>query len=256
MIIYALSSSDSPENIRYIGLTKKIEKIRLREHISESRYLRTHKDKWIQKVLRESSKILLSVIDTCEEYSQLREREKFWIAHYRSLGSKLTNGTDGGDSSHGYIRTPEQRIVNGLANNKPLYVFDYATKKLLYKFNSTIEAVRKLSLSKTSVSEVLRGNSNYHRTFTFSRTSTCPKEIIRDKRLTWNKGLKTKGTYKFKTSSVIISNSVVDIEFDTVAEASAYMGCSYTQISLAVKKGFYKKWKVAYLKKGGQPVLG
>ena len=57
--IYALSSSEKPDNIRYIGKTVGELKDRLYRHTSSSKYEKTYKAKWISKELKKGNKILI-----------------------------------------------------------------------------------------------------------------------------------------------------------------------------------------------------
>lgn len=94
--IYALYSSLEPNNFRYIGYTKKPLKIRLREHLSESKNLVSHKHKWIQKHLKNNGEIKIELLETINDIFQAKDREIRLIEIYKELGFKLVNGTNGG----------------------------------------------------------------------------------------------------------------------------------------------------------------
>ena len=99
--IYGLSSSASPENIRYIGCTHRELKLRLKEHIQESHYRnepnkKTHKENWIQKELKLKNNILITEIEKNISISKVEKTEVKNIKYYKSLGYKLTNATSGG----------------------------------------------------------------------------------------------------------------------------------------------------------------
>jgi hypothetical protein len=92
--------------VAYIGYTKKPINDRLKAHIQDSkRFNRTHKQKWIRKLLSlnlEPSIIILKQFKTRTwEYW-----EKRYIKKYRKRGYLLKNSTDGGD---GVTMTPEVR---------------------------------------------------------------------------------------------------------------------------------------------------
>lgn len=97
MVIYGLSSTLHPLDIRYVGKTKNIND-RLRRHISkyslnnESSY----KNNWIKSELLNGNGILITIIEEVND-DNWQEREIFWISKYRELGYKLTNGTFGGE---------------------------------------------------------------------------------------------------------------------------------------------------------------
>lgn len=104
MFIYTLSSSEYPNEIRYIGKTKNL-KDRLRRHISKY-YLNkdiSYKNNWIKSELEKGNKILINELEVVNE-SNWQECEKYWIEQFKQWGYKLVNTTEGGD---GLILTKE-----------------------------------------------------------------------------------------------------------------------------------------------------
>lgn len=99
MLIYGLYSTDDGV-IKYIGKTKYMLSKRLREHINGAlkRNCKTHKDNWIRNVYSNGYKIVIELIEKCDD-SIWEEREKYWIKKY----SNLTNLTDGGECGHGLL---------------------------------------------------------------------------------------------------------------------------------------------------------
>lgn len=95
VIIYSLSDPNTLE-VRYVGVTKKNPKLRLTEHIYESRIgTKTHKCNWIRKLLKKDSLPILEMVD----YVPLEEWdfwEQHWISQFKQWGFSLTNGTLGG----------------------------------------------------------------------------------------------------------------------------------------------------------------
>jgi hypothetical protein len=95
-LIYGLSSSGEPNNIRYVGKTSNLDK-RLKRHLSSS-YLKddTHKNRWIKAELKNRNKIqivlLEKVLDNCWQDDEIK-----WIKNLKEQGFNLTNGTDGGE---------------------------------------------------------------------------------------------------------------------------------------------------------------
>jgi hypothetical protein len=89
--IYALCDPKTKE-VRYVGKADN-PNCRYVQHLSDNG--RTWKANWVKKLklngLRPSLKILEEVH---EDEWELKERD--WIAHYRRLGARLTNLTDGG----------------------------------------------------------------------------------------------------------------------------------------------------------------
>lgn len=107
-LVYALVARSNPNEIRYIGKTEdKTPNKRLYSHIWESRDLsnRIYKCNWIRKVLSEGDEVLAIVVETCLSFNESNLREIYYISHYRQLGHRLTNLTDGGEGALGYSRT-------------------------------------------------------------------------------------------------------------------------------------------------------
>lgn len=91
-IIYTLSDE---HEIRYVGKTINPKK-RYRSHINESQLKRTHKEKWINKTLTNGGKIIMEIIDICDE-KESDFIESYWISQIKVWGFNLVNLTCGGD---------------------------------------------------------------------------------------------------------------------------------------------------------------
>lgn len=91
-IIYTLSDGNT---IRYIGKTNQIEK-RYKQHINESSLLRTHKEKWINQILKNGGNVIIEELESCHD-SISDNIESYWISQFKSWGFNLVNGTDGGE---------------------------------------------------------------------------------------------------------------------------------------------------------------
>ena len=91
-IIYTLSDDFG---IRYVGKTINLKK-RYQSHINESSLKRTHKERWINKTLKEGGKITIEVLDICDE-KESNLIESYWISQFRTWGFNLVNLTLGGD---------------------------------------------------------------------------------------------------------------------------------------------------------------
>lgn len=105
--IYTLSDGNE---VRYVGKTKNLNK-RYYSHIYESSLKKTHKEKWINKTLLEGGKIIIEILDICDE-SDSDFFEKFWIFQLKSWGFNLTNLTEGGEGGSpmkGRKMTEEQK---------------------------------------------------------------------------------------------------------------------------------------------------
>ena len=95
-VIYGLIDPDTNE-IRYIGKAIDL-KTRIRNHYKPSRLIsKTHKNNWINLLIKEGKRPLVTVLELDLDEEQLNEFEIKWISNYKKIGCKLTNGTDGGD---------------------------------------------------------------------------------------------------------------------------------------------------------------
>lgn len=121
-IVYGLvDTSSNKTQVFYVGITVKSATSRLKSHINEAKALNgksgTKKENKISKLLK-TKNIDVIVLEQNDAWSivQLKEKEKFWIAYFRSQGIRLTNATDGGDGTHGYKFSKKQveNLKNGL----------------------------------------------------------------------------------------------------------------------------------------------
>lgn len=95
---------------------------RLRRAVNERRLIlwKQHKcgnlyaDKAIRKHGREN--FIVEVLEKCETFEQLNEREKYWIAVLRCKVPFGYNRTEGGEGNVGYTPTPEHRANLRAAN--------------------------------------------------------------------------------------------------------------------------------------------
>lgn len=92
--IYGLSDTISGQ-LRYIGKTLNVYR-RLQRHINERHIHDSHKDRWIRNVIDCGGKIEIFIIDIVNEKTWVFW-EQHYIAYFKFLGVKLTNGTNGGD---------------------------------------------------------------------------------------------------------------------------------------------------------------
>lgn len=92
---YYIYTLDNDGIIFYIGKTSDTT-TRLRKHKSESKFKRTHKEKYINKLIRESKEVNLSILDIVDEES-VNYWETYWIEQFKQWGFNLTNATTGGE---------------------------------------------------------------------------------------------------------------------------------------------------------------
>ena len=99
-------------SVRYIGRTV-TPKVRLASHICRG-HQGPHLMNWMRSLLRTGNKPKMLIIEEVLEDSW-KERERFWISHYRDMGFDLTNASNGGDGCTGYKPTMEARILQSMA---------------------------------------------------------------------------------------------------------------------------------------------
>ena len=90
--IYVILHPETRE-IRYVGMTRD-PKRRFREHCNGGHSQVVHR--WIQNLTSLPIIKIHEVVPVIEG----REREKFWISHFRNLGLNLLNQTDGGETGN------------------------------------------------------------------------------------------------------------------------------------------------------------
>jgi len=94
--IYTLSCPIS-NDIRYVGKTNNL-KIRLNQHLKESKKNKTHKDKWISKLISLYQEPIIEILDEVNE-NEWQYWEMFYISLLKSWNFKLINHTIGGDGN-------------------------------------------------------------------------------------------------------------------------------------------------------------
>ena len=109
-IIYGLFDPRTDE-LRYVGKSTSGLK-RPRNHTKTSdlkRHGRTHKTAWVKSLLSVGLKPVVKVLWECSTAEVLYDEEQRQIAHYRRLGFRLTNATDGGPGRVGYRLSEETK---------------------------------------------------------------------------------------------------------------------------------------------------
>lgn len=110
VFIYGLIDPET-NMLRYIGKSVN-PPVRLRQHISK-RNKNTHKNKWIQKLIKNNLKPLLMIIDDVPK-SEWVFWEIFYISYFNSIGCPLTNSTIGGDGISSQNKETRQKIADSL----------------------------------------------------------------------------------------------------------------------------------------------
>lgn len=107
-IIYGLVDPESKQ-VRYVG--KSVNGI-VRAKAPHAAWC----ENWRQSLFTRKLKPQIIILESFENDDHLDEREAFWIAHYRELGARLTNLTNGGEGRPGCKLSPEHRAKLLVAN--------------------------------------------------------------------------------------------------------------------------------------------
>jgi group I intron endonuclease len=106
--IYTLSDCREPDNIRYVGITRDI-KNRHKSHRHSHKYLKSKKAKWIKEVFESGGDIEMNIIHTSDSEKDSKDKEMFYIKHFKDAGFDLVNSTIGGQGNWGFKHTQESR---------------------------------------------------------------------------------------------------------------------------------------------------
>lgn len=160
---YTLTSSDDPENIRYVGVTTN----KLTQRLSGHRYNAIYPNKrsqpvhkWMWNKIQNKCDICITQIDCCEE-NLWESIERKWIQYYRELGYDLLNVSEGGSG----VITKDMRTKNGIqrsidAHKKAIYALDMKTLEIVKEYSSIVEATKDLGLrSKSAIGNALNPKS-------------------------------------------------------------------------------------------------
>lgn len=114
--IYTLSHPITNE-IRYVGKSTRIKR---RETEHKSKWFCTkrpnHKNNWCLMLINQGLKPVLTIIDQTDNNWQ--ELEKYWIKHYKDIGCRLLNHTEGGEGHSGRKLSKEHKDKISKNNKK------------------------------------------------------------------------------------------------------------------------------------------
>lgn len=155
---YTLQASDTPEEVRYVGVTTRS----LQERFYEHKYLANNKKqrsqpvhKWMYSKIQQGINITIQYLDKCDSL-EWQEREKYWIKYYKEKGARLLNLQLGGAG----VVTKEMRSINGRirsinAHKCPIAAYDKQSKEQVMVFDSTADAARYFNVCKNAIYDVL-----------------------------------------------------------------------------------------------------
>ena len=235
--IYTLSEPDTNE-VRYIGKSNNPKKRFYKHCVFNSK--NTHKNNWINKLLRENKKPVLEIIDEVplEEWSFW---ETYWIVQFRAWGFNLTNSSDGGEGS-----------VKG--NKTSFRKGQTAWNKGVPVSNSTKEKLRQANLGKKQ-SEQTKNKKNDklkgRKVKDLSKIINNGLNTRFEKGFTpWNKNKKGHSLGGLKKAKEVFQFSLEDkfiAEYKSCEEASKKNNCSREMIRACCVGKYSKscgfKWK-------------
>lgn len=109
VLIYALTYPGT-DRVRYVGKTVRSPRKRHNEHIMEAmRNPRLPVHRWIKSLYDRGSWSCLWHIERVPECADWADRERYWIAKFKSEGHDLLNLTDGGEGLAGHSHSEESR---------------------------------------------------------------------------------------------------------------------------------------------------
>jgi hypothetical protein len=108
-IVYGLIDPRTGQ-LRYVGKSTRGLR-RATEHLQPGRLGgdRTHKAKWIRSLRKLGLKYEVEVLEKCGSLPALDEAERHFIGYFRAVGVDLTNHTDGGEGTSGWVPSLEFR---------------------------------------------------------------------------------------------------------------------------------------------------
>ena len=144
--IYALHLASSPDNIRYIGITKRDDpSARLKQHMHAANkgkckypvYL------WMRKHIANGEKIAVTILEQGITEKEALDKEQFYILKLKSEGCSLVNATDGGRG----LLNPTQETRTKISNFQKGRPKSEEQRKIMayYARNHSPEARKKMS---------------------------------------------------------------------------------------------------------------
>jgi len=150
--IYGLSSSENPEDIKYIGYTKLSLKERLRGHRDDAIRKKYKKATWIKSLQNKGFNVIISLIeDNIPTLEEMQEKEIQYIKIFKSLGAKLKNTTDGGAK----VCSFENSVRSGKLNTKAVIQYDLFGNKIK-EYNSVGEAAKDNNIVDTAITKSVK----------------------------------------------------------------------------------------------------
>jgi len=186
IIIYTLSDG---KEIRYVGKTKNIEK-RYKEHIRESKQIKTYKERWVNSVLRNGGTIFIESLEIVDE-SLANESEIFWINQLKYWGFNLVNTTKGGDGGSPMLgknhNEETKKKMSETHKGKTVIILEETKKKISEKLKGRI-LYKMTEEIKKKISEKLKGRKTPWMEKPLSEETKKKISELKKGKITWMKG--------------------------------------------------------------------
>lgn len=233
--IYALSSSENPNEFKYIGYTKKEIEQRLKEHMYSYRQLKTHKDKWFNQQINMGFEILTQLLESDIPESNVDSKEIFYIKKFKDLGFKLTNSNDGGIGGGKNPSLETKKKISeknkGKTPRKGAILSEETKNKIRIKRIGTKASEE----TKTKISNA--GLNRKHSEETKTKMSINSGRYNKDKKYDNERVLKMVENSTFKKPVIQYSlDNIFISEFNSIAEASKILNINKDSISKCCRK--------------------
>lgn len=216
--IYILQDPVTLE-VRYVGKSNNPIR-RFKSHLWDRPKCTSYSYRWIQKLLKQSLKPIMTIIDETED--DWKSLEQYWIAQFKAWGYKLTNLTLGGEGSYGAGQWNNVAVTAFTKEGLIIKTFKSQKECSLY-FNTSAENVKNVCngrnhlLLKQYQLKIGTLNSNIEN-FNYSRSYNWKNKPI---------------SYVQQKSIICIEDK---LEFKSITEASIYYNIGITSISNNLKQ--------------------
>lgn len=232
--------------IRYIGRTKNSLSTRLQGHLTKSKLKKTHRDYWIQSLMRNGRIPIIKTITVCNGWKESHDMERRYISIGIKYKFPLTNHDDRGEGEKNKKITAKQRkqISETLkrkyktgeikpTKTTPVFVFDLKGI-FLQKFNSIADCCIVLNLKVSSVEKVLSGKAKRNKNYQITYGKNPGKYVGRDAK---------KASEKLKKPVVLIKGNE-KIKFSSYKDAAGFLNVT----TPTIRRHLNKQYKNYFIK--------
>lgn len=198
------------KEIRYVGRTQNILRIRLNGHTSEGMKSKTYRGNWIRSLAKEGLKPIIEEIETIEaSWDESHLIEKYWIYQFTAWNFRLVNSTDKGAGRSKAFDHIRQSVIKT--------VYQYTKEgKLIGQYESAREAEKQTGVGHKLISACCTGKRLSAHGFLWSFESRTDLKWARPKNRPYtSKGKRTVYQYDWKGKLLGTWNKVKDAANDT-----------------------------------------